>query len=74
MKVYEDKDATIYVGKLKEIRAKIKSKKIIALINNEHLEGDNVIKMYNNKFAILSNFTIKTDLKAHKEVIGYCIK
>ena len=47
MKVYEDKHATIYVGKLKENRAKIKSNKIIALINNKHLEKDDVIKMYN---------------------------
>jgi len=46
MKVYEDKNATAYVGRLKEIRAKIRSNKIKALINNEHLEGDNVIKMY----------------------------
>ncbi len=52
MKVYEDKDATIYIGKLKEIRAKIKSNKIIALINNKHLEGDNVIKMYDKWMAI----------------------
>lgn len=47
MKSYETKNTTVYVGKLKEIRAKIKSNKIKALINNEHLEGDNVIKMYN---------------------------
>lgn len=52
MKVYEDKDATIYVGKLKEIRAKIKSNKIIALINNKNLEGDNVIKMYDKWMSI----------------------
>jgi|TARA_R110000787_G_scaffold5923_4_gene21102 hypothetical protein len=48
MKIYEENDATVYIGKLKEIRAKIRLNKIRALINNKHLEGDNIIKI-NNK-------------------------
>lgn len=47
MKVYEDKEAKIYVGKLKEIRERIRLIKIHSLINNKHLEDENVIKMYN---------------------------
>tara|TARA_R110000751_G_scaffold213553_1_gene317100 strand:+ start:665 stop:811 length:147 start_codon:yes stop_codon:yes gene_type:complete len=47
MKVYEDEDARIYVGKLKDIREKIRLNKIHDLINNRHLEDKNVIKMYN---------------------------
>tara|TARA_R100000781_G_scaffold114152_2_gene84243 strand:+ start:716 stop:868 length:153 start_codon:yes stop_codon:yes gene_type:complete len=50
MKIYEDKDskATIYVGKLKEVRERIRLNKIHYLINNKHLEDKNVIKMYDD--------------------------
>jgi len=48
MKIYEDEDgkATVYVGKLKEVRERIRLNKIHYLINNRHLEDENVIKMY----------------------------
>jgi len=50
MKIYEDEDSKSiwYVGKLKEVRERIRLNKIHYLINNRHLEDENVIKMYDD--------------------------
>ncbi len=50
MKIYEDEDSKSiwYVGQRKEVRERIRLNKIHYLINNRHLEDENVIKMYDD--------------------------